>query len=489
MSRTRSFPFATTLMGVTGLVVAGTALAHDGPGFTFSGGTIYGCVEKGDGEIRLVNGPGVCKRNEVAVQWNVAGPQGATGPAGAPGIAGPVGPMGPAGPQGPMGPAGANGAPGAIGPVGPVGAQGAIGPRGADGATGPEGPAGPMGPMGLAGPQGPQGIAGADGAIGAAGPAGPAGPVGARGAAGEMGPPGPPGTAAAEPDFEPTAFTHPIGGSQIDGYVVFIPGPSDTPLSGPRSTPEPGSYPLAAFSHSMIRRDGQLPIWNLGITLERELTSTLFHAFAVERRKLKAVKIALCKSVSGSQVCDHIVINGARIARMKTAADAPGAIVRYLDTLQFAFDSVTWDFGGTSVTHVIADAMGSPLPPTPGPPLAKFRYATGASQHPPATKISAFLPPDLVTSSLPVTWGPSTIAQPVDATTPQLFEAAASYTSSAGGSVAVWVSEDARAQEARIATYEHGPGVIDAFSIAPAADARSFEHTMKLRSNAITVEQ
>jgi len=63
---------------------------------------INGCV-KDDGQLRIVDGPGSCKHQETAIQWNVTGPQGPQGPAGAAGASGAPGPQGPQGPQGPPG--------------------------------------------------------------------------------------------------------------------------------------------------------------------------------------------------------------------------------------------------------------------------------------------------------------------------------------------------------------------------------------------------
>ncbi len=159
------------------------------------------------GPARIVPVGTVCSTGEVAVTWNITGPQGPIGPQGTTGPAGPTGATGPAGATGPvgltgpvgpagaMGPAGANGPAGAAGAVGPAGPAGPMGPAGANGPagpTGPAGPAGPTGPAGATGPAGPQGPAGV-GLQGATGPVGPAGPQGATGA---TGPAGPSGTAA-----------------------------------------------------------------------------------------------------------------------------------------------------------------------------------------------------------------------------------------------------------------------------------------------------
>ena len=44
--------------------------------------TIYGCVAKGSGILRIVSAPGDCKRTETLTSWNSMGPAGSEGPAG-----------------------------------------------------------------------------------------------------------------------------------------------------------------------------------------------------------------------------------------------------------------------------------------------------------------------------------------------------------------------------------------------------------------------
>jgi hypothetical protein len=58
--------------------------------------TIYACITKATGNIRIVSAPTQCKSSEGLIQWNVAGP------AGPPGPAGPQGPPGPPGPATPL---------------------------------------------------------------------------------------------------------------------------------------------------------------------------------------------------------------------------------------------------------------------------------------------------------------------------------------------------------------------------------------------------
>jgi hypothetical protein len=55
------------------------------------------------GSIRIVEANEDCKKNEVALDWNIQGPPGPAGPAGPQGPQGDVGPAGPAGPPGPSG--------------------------------------------------------------------------------------------------------------------------------------------------------------------------------------------------------------------------------------------------------------------------------------------------------------------------------------------------------------------------------------------------
>ncbi len=105
-------------------------------------GTINGCYNRTNGNLRVVDDPASCRQHEVAISWNQVGPQGPAGPQGPPGIPGPQGDTGATGPPGPGGPAGP------AGPQGPAGADGAPGAQGTAGATGATGPQGPAGPAG-----------------------------------------------------------------------------------------------------------------------------------------------------------------------------------------------------------------------------------------------------------------------------------------------------------------------------------------------------
>ena len=142
---------------------------------------IFGCVNTGSGQLRIVNPGEACARAEAPVTWNLVGPQG------------PKGNVGPAGPQGNIGP---------VGPTGPRGFMGNIGP------AGPQGDPGKNGLPGNVGPAGPQGDPGITGNIGPRGPEGPTGP---------QGPPGDPGTA--------------FVGGRITGFVIDSCGNS-TPYHG-----------------------------------------------------------------------------------------------------------------------------------------------------------------------------------------------------------------------------------------------------------------
>jgi hypothetical protein len=80
-----------------GVVAGGVAVAQ-----TAGPATIVACVHNTNGNLRVVDGPDDCKRQETPLEWSrqggsTAGPQGPEGPQG------PAGPEGPQGPQGPSG--------------------------------------------------------------------------------------------------------------------------------------------------------------------------------------------------------------------------------------------------------------------------------------------------------------------------------------------------------------------------------------------------
>jgi hypothetical protein len=106
------------LFGVLALALAGSAaFAAHATAHKRHGGVINACVHRHTGRVRVVAGPGACRRGEQPLAWNVQGPAGPSGPAGAPGAEGAPGPPGATGAQGPAG------AVGARGPTGPAGAQ------------------------------------------------------------------------------------------------------------------------------------------------------------------------------------------------------------------------------------------------------------------------------------------------------------------------------------------------------------------------------
>jgi hypothetical protein len=77
-----------------------------------SNGTIYICVNQNNWQLRGVNNPNECKKNETSILWNIAGLKGDKGDTG------PAGPRGPAGPQGATGPQGLKGDKGETGATG-----------------------------------------------------------------------------------------------------------------------------------------------------------------------------------------------------------------------------------------------------------------------------------------------------------------------------------------------------------------------------------
>lgn len=146
--------------------------------------TVYGCYHKSDGHLRRVVSPTECRKEEIAIAWNIQGPKGEKGDTGVQGPPGPQGLKGDTGPQGTPGVQGAKGekgdsgvqgqqgTPGLTGDKGDTGSPGTKGDKGDAGATGASGPAGPAGPQGIqgeVGPQGPKGDKGEEGAPGKGG--------------------------------------------------------------------------------------------------------------------------------------------------------------------------------------------------------------------------------------------------------------------------------------------------------------------------------
>ncbi|HKP48097.1 MAG TPA: hypothetical protein VJT50_15960 [Pyrinomonadaceae bacterium] len=83
---------AALFIGLATLLVAAAASTSPPPATV-----LEACVNKTNGNMRLVDATTVCHHNEKRVQWNVTGPTGPAGPAGATGPAGPAGPAGPGG--------------------------------------------------------------------------------------------------------------------------------------------------------------------------------------------------------------------------------------------------------------------------------------------------------------------------------------------------------------------------------------------------------
>lgn len=82
---------AALFVGSTAAIV----LSHGGDAMR-----IHACVAK-DGTIRIVGATATCKSQEVALDWNITGPQGLPGQNGAPGLPGQDGAPGAQGPRGP----------------------------------------------------------------------------------------------------------------------------------------------------------------------------------------------------------------------------------------------------------------------------------------------------------------------------------------------------------------------------------------------------
>lgn len=85
---------------------------------SMSAQTVNGCADKVSGSLRRVVPPATCKNGELAVNWNIQGPQGIQGQ------------QGDIGPQGTQGLTGTQGIQGMAGPQGIQGIQGEPGPAG-----------------------------------------------------------------------------------------------------------------------------------------------------------------------------------------------------------------------------------------------------------------------------------------------------------------------------------------------------------------------
>jgi hypothetical protein len=102
-------PSMSTLVAAIAVVVAVGGIAYAAiPG---SSGTIQGCYQKKNGNLRLVESASECRNSEQPISWNQKGEPGPPGTAGRPG---PPGPEGDQGPPGPPGPPGVKGDPGDV---------------------------------------------------------------------------------------------------------------------------------------------------------------------------------------------------------------------------------------------------------------------------------------------------------------------------------------------------------------------------------------
>lgn len=132
-ARCRTIRLAALALGVlaatAGVAFATTALTN---GYTDGNGAYHGCVNKANGNLRVLHPGGPCRPDEAAISWNEQGAPGPQGPAGS---------------------------------AGPKGDTGATGPQGLKGDTGPQGERGPQGPPGASSLEGssctlPDGTAG-----------------------------------------------------------------------------------------------------------------------------------------------------------------------------------------------------------------------------------------------------------------------------------------------------------------------------------------
>jgi hypothetical protein len=88
-ARSSAIAIAVATVGI--LLAAPSSVAAD---------TLYACVNKTNGNVRIVGGPADCRQPEVAVSWNTVGLQGPPGPPGAPGSPGAPGTPGTPGTDG-----------------------------------------------------------------------------------------------------------------------------------------------------------------------------------------------------------------------------------------------------------------------------------------------------------------------------------------------------------------------------------------------------
>lgn len=102
MRRARKSHLFTALIALlVGAVVNGGMVLAAGDQNVIHGCSVDPADRRGAGQLRVVDSPEDCRRNETPISWSREGPQGPQGP---------EGPQGPQGPEGPPGPPGADGA-------------------------------------------------------------------------------------------------------------------------------------------------------------------------------------------------------------------------------------------------------------------------------------------------------------------------------------------------------------------------------------------
>ena len=83
--------FAAAVALTAGVALGTTLVASE---YTDAEGRYHACVQRENGNVRIVVPGAACRETESAIDWNQRGPQGPPGPAGAQGAPGPQGPPG-----------------------------------------------------------------------------------------------------------------------------------------------------------------------------------------------------------------------------------------------------------------------------------------------------------------------------------------------------------------------------------------------------------
>jgi hypothetical protein len=145
MLRSRGGVVAAAMVGALALA-GGTAWATGTVASIIGAdGTINGCYQKENGQLRVVADGSACRDSELALRWSQRGVTGERGPQGDRGPQGERGSQGEAGPTGRAGDPGASGAKGDRGEPGEKGVQGDVGPEGPAGTPGAKGDKGEPG--------------------------------------------------------------------------------------------------------------------------------------------------------------------------------------------------------------------------------------------------------------------------------------------------------------------------------------------------------